>query len=138
MTGPLPDAATIIGSGLIAERERLGLIASNIANADSIAAPGGQPYRAMEPVFVAEPALAGSPADVVKVAGVVQSDAPARLVYAPGNPFADPQGYVHESNVDPAQQMTDLISATQSYAAGIAVLSQSTRLDQAMLQSFIA
>lgn len=138
MSGTAPDVTAIIGSGLIAERERMGLIASNIANADSVVAAGGQPYRAKEPVFAAEPALGGAEADSVSVVGVVESAAPPKLVYDPGNPYADAKGYVQESNVDAAQQMTDLISATQNYAAGIAVLDQSTKLDQAMLQSFIA
>ncbi|GHD98126.1 hypothetical protein U879_11745 [Defluviimonas sp. 20V17] len=138
MSGPIPDVTTIIGSGLLAERERMGLIASNIANADSVTVPGAQPYRAREPVFAAEPALNGSAADRVVVAGVVESAAPPKMTYDPGNPRADARGYVQGSNVDPAQQMTDLISATQNYAADIAVLDQSNKLDQAMLRSFIA
>jgi len=137
MTGPIPDVSTILGSGLLANRERLSLIASNVANADSITTPGGEPYRAREPVFKAEPVLQGSPAAGVSVAEVVESDAPPKLVYDPGNPYADDKGYVQQSNVDQVQQMTDLISTTQSYKAQIAVLQQSTRLDQAMLQSFI-
>ena len=137
MTGPIPDVSSIIGSGLLANRERLSLIASNVANADSIATPDGTPYRAREPVFKAEPALQGSPAAGVVVAGVVESDAPAKLVYAPGSPYADDAGYVRQSNVDQVQQMTDLISTTQSYKAQIAILQQSTRLDMTMLQSFI-
>ncbi|TMV87873.1 flagellar basal body rod protein FlgC [Thioclava sp. BHET1] len=137
MSGPIPDVLSIIGSGLLADRERLSLISSNIANADSVIAPGGQPYRALEPVFAAEPALAGSPVDRVQVTGVVQSDAPPKLVYDPTSPNANKDGYVTGSNVDRVQQMTDLISTTQSYKAGIAVLSQSTKLDEAMLQSYI-
>lgn len=121
----------------MADRERLGLISSNIANANSIAAPGGQPYRALEPVFAAEPALQGAAADKVAVLGTVESSAPARLVYDPGNPFASKAGYVQESNVDQVQQMTDLIDTTSNYADGIAVLEQSAKLGQSMLQSII-
>jgi len=138
MSAPIPDVSAIIGSGLLADRERLSLISSNIANSNSVTAPGGQPYRALEPVFAAEPALQGSAADRVTVTGIVQSAAPPRLVYRPDSPYADAKGYVRESNVDPVQQMTDLISTTQNYQADIAVLDQSTKLDRAMLQSFIA
>lgn len=134
----IPGISTVIGTGLMAQRERMSLIASNMANADSITTPGGRPFRAEEPVFAAEPALSGSLVDAVDVAGVVQSNAPPRLKYDPGNPYANKAGYVQESNVNPVQQMTDLIGATQDYAAQIAVLDQSSKLDQAMLQSFIA
>ncbi len=139
MSSPLvPGITSVIGSGLMAQRERMSLIASNMANADSITTPGGKPYRAEEPVFAAEPALSGSPVDTVGIAGVVQSNAPPRLKYDPGNPYANKAGYVQESDVNPVQQMTDLIGATQDYAAQIAVLDQSSKLGQAMLQSFIA
>ena len=137
MSGAIPDVTSIIGSGLLADRERLSLISSNIANADSITTPSGQPYRAKEPVFEAEPALDGSSVDKVHVTGVVESDAAPKQVYDPGNPYANKDGYITESNVDPVQQMTDLISTTQNYKACIAVLAQSTKLDEAMLQSYI-
>jgi len=138
MGAPIPDVSTIIGSGLLAQRERLSLIASNMANADSITTPGGRPYRAEEPVFAAEPAFGGAPADVVRVVGVVRSSEPPKLVYDPGSAYANAKGYVQESNVDPAQQMTDLISTTQSYSADIALLDQAAKLSKSMLQSFIA
>lgn len=138
MSTPISSVSSIVGSGLLADRERLGLVASNMANADSVTTPGGQPYRAEEPVFAAEPSLSGSPIDQVEVAGVVQSDAPPKQVFDPGSVYANRRGYVQESNVDPAQQMTDLISTTQNYSANIAVLDQSAKLDQSMLQSFIA
>ena len=128
--------AGIIGTGLLAQRERLSLIASNLANANSVAGPGGQPYRALEPVFVAAPT--GASAMAVTVAGVVQSTAPPRMQYDPGSPLANRAGYVAGSNVEPVQQMVDLIDATQNYQAQIAVLSQSERLDQTIIQSFIA
>ena len=133
----VPGVNEIIGSGLLAQGERLSLIASNIANADSVATSGAGAYRAMEPVFEAVPANPGSPVDGVQVAGVVQSSASPRTKYDPASPFADAAGYVTTSNVDPVQQMVDLISASQNYSDQIAVMDQTTRMGQAMTQSFI-
>jgi flagellar basal-body rod protein FlgC len=135
---PIPGVTAVIGSALLAQRERMSLIASNMANADSISRPGTQPFRAEEPVFAAEPALNGSPVDAVAVKSVVQDAAPVKMVYDPGSPYANTKGYVQGTNVNVAQQMTDLISASQGYSSDIAVLDQSVKSDQAMLQSFIA
>lgn len=135
---PIPGVASLIGSGLLAQRERLSLIASNMANADSVATPGSKPFRAMEPVFAAVPADGSGRVSKVAVAGVVQSAAPPQIKYDPGSPFADAKGYVTESNVNPVQQMTDLIDASQSYQSDISILDQNTKLSQTMLQSFVA
>lgn len=130
---------SIVGGGLLAQRERLALIASNLANADSIATPGGQPYRAIEPVFETVPlGNPGNGVSTVAVAETVQSSAPPQLKYDPGNPYADRQGYVTASNVSQEQQMIDLIDATQNYSAEIAVLDQSSKLGQSMIQSMVA
>lgn len=130
---------SIVGGGLLAQRERLALIASNLANADSIATPGGQPYRAIEPVFETVPlGNSGNGVSTVAVAETVQSSAPPQLKYDPGNPYADRQGYVTASNVSQEQQMIDLIDATQNYSAEIAVLDQSSKLGQSMIQSMVA
>lgn len=137
MSGTISGVPGIIGSGLLAERERMSLIASNMANANSITTPGGKPYRAHEPVFEAAPADNGSSADSVRVLGTVQSSAAPQTRYDPGSPYANAKGYVKTSNVDPVQQMTDLINAANSYKAQIAVLDQHTKLGQAMIQSFI-
>ncbi len=134
----VPGITTIIGSGILAQNERLSLIASNIANADSIATSAANIYRAMEPVFEAVPSEPSSPIDEVQVAGIVQSSAPPKTKYDPGSPLANAKGYVTMSNVDPVQQMIDLISASQSYSDEIAVLDQTTRMNQTMTQSFIA
>lgn len=135
---PIPGVASLIGGGLLAQRERLSLIASNMANADSIASPGSKPFRAMEPVFAAIPADANSAVSNVVVAGVVQSAAPPQIKYDPASPFANSTGYVTESNVNPVQQMTDLIDASQSYQSDISILDQNTKLSQTMIQSFVA
>jgi flagellar basal-body rod protein FlgC len=115
----------IAASGMAAESQRLSVIASNIANANSIAGPDGEPYRAREPVFEAVP-LAGATAGPaatgmagVQVAAIVQSDEPFRTTYDPGSPYADQSGYVRSPNVDPVEEMVNMISAQQDYQADL-------------------
>lgn len=73
--------------------------ASNMANADSVTGPDGEPYRAKQVVFQVA-AAPGQPTGGVRVAQVVDDPAPERLVYQPGNPLADAKGYVRMPNVD--------------------------------------
>jgi flagellar basal-body rod protein FlgC len=137
---PVSSITDIIGTGLFAQSQRLSLIASNLANANSVTSPDGQPYRALEPVFQAvsdDSDDTNSPA-TVSMAGVVQSAAPPELKYDPASPFANQDGYVSGSDVSVSQQMVDLIDATQNYQDQIAVLTQHEHLEMAMLQSFIA
>jgi flagellar basal-body rod protein FlgC len=135
------DIFDIVGSALSAQDARMGVIASNLANVDSIAPPGGQPYRAHEVVFEAAPVGDGAtdentPDPGVSVVATVQSNAPPKRSYDPNNPNADASGYVTGSNVSQVDQMVDLIDSSNSYAAAIAVLGQTSRIDQQMLSSF--
>jgi flagellar basal-body rod protein FlgC len=123
----LSGTLSIAGSGMSAESERLSAIASNIANANSAVGAGGQPYRAREVVFQAAPlqgddgnddpsslAMAG-----VKVAAIVESAAPTHSVYDPTSSFADNSGYVQMPNVNPVDEMVNMISAQQDYQANL-------------------
>jgi flagellar basal-body rod protein FlgC len=137
------DIFAIAGSALDAQNKRMGVIASNLANVDSITPPGGTPYRAMEVVFAAAPAAVDDPGSDslsanagVSVIGTVRSNAPPKQSYDPGSPYADKRGYVTSSNVSQIGQMVDLIDSSNSYAASIAVLQQASRVDQQMLSSF--
>jgi flagellar basal-body rod protein FlgC len=149
------DIFSIVGSALAAQGARMGAIASNLANVDSITPPGGVPYRAHEVVFQAAPidgdaadgadfstADNGASADStspdlgVSVAGTVLSNAPLKQQYDPGSPYANAQGYVTGSNVSQVDQMVDLIDASNTYSASIAVLQQASHVDQQMLSSF--
>ena len=138
------DLFAIVGSALSAQNARMGAIASNLANVDSITPPGGTPYRAHEVVFTAEPDDAGDDtggdgdngAGGVALSGTVLSNAPLKRDYEPGSPYADSSGYVTGSNVSQVDQMVDLIDSSNNYAADVAVLQQSSRIDQQMLSSF--
>jgi flagellar basal-body rod protein FlgC len=134
---------SIIGSALNAQDARMGAIASNLANVDSITAPGGVPYRAHEVVFQAASSGAtdanGAPLEPgVTIAANVLSNAPLKTTYDPGSPYADNKGYVTGSNVSQVSQMVDLVDASNSYAASVAVLQQASRVDQQMISSFQA
>ena len=107
----------IAGSALTAQSKRLNVAASNLANADSVTGPDGQPYRAKQVVFQVGAATGG-----VKVADVIESQAPDKLVYEPGNPLADANGYVKMPNVDVVGEMVNTMSASRSYQANVEVL----------------
>ncbi|ACT06408.1 MULTISPECIES: flagellar basal body rod protein FlgC [Dickeya] len=111
----------ISGSALSAQSQRLNVSASNLANADSVTGPDGQPYRAKQVVFEVD-AAPGQATGGVKVAKVVEDPSPEKLVYQPGNPLADAKGYVRMPNVDPVNEMVNTISASRSYQANVEVL----------------
>lgn len=111
----------ISGSALSAQSQRLNVSASNLANADSRTGPDGQPYRAKQVIFRTD---GGYPSGIggVHVAGVVDDPSPFKLVYAPGDPLADQQGYIRMPNVDVVAETVNTISASRSYQANIEVM----------------
>lgn len=111
----------IAGSAMSAQSQRLNVAASNLANADSVTDPDGQPFRPRHVVFQADTAP-GEVIGGVKVAGIIESQVPDRLVYQPGNPLADANGYVKMPDVDVISEMVDSISASRSYQTNVEVL----------------
>lgn len=111
----------VAGSALAAQSKRLNVAASNLANADSVTGPDGQPYRAKQVVFQVD-APVGAATGGVKVADVVESQDPFKLVYQPGNPLADAKGYVKMPNVDVVEETVNTMSASRSYQANVEVL----------------
>lgn len=122
----------ISGSAMAAQSKRLNVSASNMANADSVAGPDGQPYRARQVMFEAD-ISAGQGIGGVRVSDVVESTAPDRLVYEPGNPLADEQGYVRMPNVNVVNEMVNTISASRSYQANVEVMNSAKALMQKTL-----
>lgn len=113
----------ISASGMTAERVRTDVIAQNLANTNT---PG---YRRQVTVLRDIPlsfsdALGRSQGGVV-VTGVVDDGAPERLVYDPGNPQANAQGYVAMPNVNPVTEMTDLITSSRAYEGNVSALNTS-------------
>ena len=118
----------LVGSAMSAQSTRLNVTASNLANAETVASSPQNAYRAREPIFStildqADPATGG-----VRVLGVTQSTADVTKRYEPGHPLADADGYVYGSNVNPIEEMVNMLSASRSYQNGIEVLNTSKEL----------
>ncbi|THF65728.1 flagellar basal body rod protein FlgC [Pseudothauera nasutitermitis] len=125
----------ISASALTAQSMRLNTTASNLANADSVIAEDGQPYRAKQVVFAARQLPnAGEGSVGVKVNQIVESAAPMRMVYEPHNPAANAEGYVEMPNVNVVEEMVNMISASRSYQNNVEVMSTARTLLQRTLQ----
>ncbi|MCX7113770.1 MAG: flagellar basal body rod protein FlgC [Proteobacteria bacterium] len=117
----------ISGSALMAQSQRLNTVASNLANADSITGPDGNPYRAKQVVFNAVP-MGDATATGVEVGGVIEDHSPPRMIYDPRHPAADNKGYVTMPNIDVADQMVDMISASRSYQTNVEIMNTAKAL----------
>ena len=127
MSNPSLGIFDIAGSAMTAQSQRMNVTASNLANADSVAGPGGQPYRARQVVFeLASPD--GQEVGGVKVARVVEDPSPLHMVHDPQNPLANADGYVAHSNVNVVEEMVNMISASRSYQANVEVLNTTKTL----------
>ncbi|HEB98063.1 MAG TPA: flagellar basal body rod protein FlgC [Thiotrichales bacterium] len=127
----------IAGSAMSAQSVRLNTTASNLANAETVAASPDEAYRARQPVFAAmlKSLYGGDEASVgVRVAGVVESTAEPQQRYAPDHPMADEEGYIYLSNVNPVDEMVNMISAARSYQNSVEVLNTSKQLMLATLR----
>ena len=117
----------VSGSAVSAQTQRLNVVASNLANADTVANPDGSSYKARQVVFqttlMGELGAAG-----VRVSNVVEDNTPARKVLQPNHPAADEQGYVTYSNVNPIDEMANMISASRSYQSNIEVMNTAKSL----------
>jgi flagellar basal-body rod protein FlgC len=117
----------VSGSAISAQAQRLNVVASNLANADTVAGPDGQPYRARHVVFQTVP-MGGPGQAGVQVVDVRESDAPARREYQPDHPAADAEGYVTHTNVNPVEEMVNMISASRAYQNNVEVMNTAKSL----------
>lgn len=136
------DALNISASGLTAERIQMDVTAENLANAQST--NDGNPYKPqaveLEAVGAGSEGSFGAQLESVlgggaeqgaqtpggvEVAGIVSEDVPDQLVYDPGNPQANAQGYVREPNIQPVTEMTNLISESNAYQADVTAMQTS-------------
>ena len=113
-------------TGLTAQAMRLNVISSNIANVDSVSGPDGRAYRARQVVFSALPST-NSAGSGVAVTEIRESREPFRREYRPGHPKADTAGYVDMPNVNPVEEMVNMLSASRSYQMNLELMSN-TRL----------
>jgi flagellar basal-body rod protein FlgC len=114
----------VSASAMNAQSVRLNTTASNLANAESVSSSAEQTYRARRPVFAAQ--LQGALGDAsapqgVEVKGIVESQVPLVQEYNPSHPMADKDGYIYKPNVNPIEEMADMISASRSYQTNVQV-----------------
>ena len=124
------------GSGMSAQSLRLNLVASNLANVDSVSSSIDQTYRAREPVFRAllDRLNPDAPASGVRVVGVVESREPLRKEYDPDHPLADENGYIYRPNVSLPEEMANMISASRSYQSNVEVVNSARQMLLATLR----
>ena len=121
----------VAGSALNAQSLRLNVVASNLANVDTVAGPDGQAYKARQVVF--QSLLMGTPGRPESAAGVAvtqiaEDDTPGRRVHDPRHPQADADGYVTYTNVNPVEEMVNMISASRSYQNNVEVMNTAKSL----------
>lgn len=123
------------GSGMSAESLRLNTVASNLANADSVASSPDSAYKAKELLFAPTRqsdgllgAQDGQANNGVRMVGVSESQQPVETHYDPGNPMADQNGYVYGSNVNPIDELVNMISASRSYQNNVEVMNTTKQL----------
>ncbi|MDZ5457261.1 flagellar basal body rod protein FlgC [Azohydromonas lata] len=128
----------VAGSAVSAQSQRLNTVASNLANADTVAGPDGQAYKARQVVFQTElmGAQQGGVGESagVRVSNVVEDNSPGRRVFDPKHPAADADGYVTFSNVNPVEEMVNMISASRSYQNNVEIMNTAKSLLQKTLQ----
>ncbi len=131
-------AMRISASGMSAERTWMNVLSSNLANVDTTKTADGKPYAERVPIFESEPAQSDfgnaldsafqNNLDQVKVVNIVSDGNPYKKVYEPGNPEADSKGYVLMPNINPVEEMANLMTASRSYEANLAALNMNKQM----------
>ena len=131
------NSINVSTSALTAEKTRIDIIAKNMANVNTTNTTGGMPYRRQMVIFEENKRDSFSAllnkhrnklngdGDGVKISKIVEDESPFKLVYEPGHPEADEEGYVKMPNVDIVKEMVDLISAQRSYDANVTSINTS-------------
>jgi flagellar basal-body rod protein FlgC len=133
------SAMEVSASGLAAERTRMNVAASNLANAQTTQTAEGGPYKRKSVVLQSveltgtEKTTDGQAVSGVKVQQIAADNAAPRMEYDPGHPQANAQGYVAYPNVNPVEEMVDMITASRAYEAGVTAMSTAVNMAQSAL-----
>lgn len=128
---------TVAGSAMTAQNQRLNVVASNLANADSAMSSNGEPYKAKQVIFMSTQPEAGIHAGAangingtngVKVASVIEDQSPMKMVYEPSHPMANKEGFLTMPNVNVVEEMVDMISASRSYQNNVDMMNTAKTL----------
>jgi flagellar basal-body rod protein FlgC len=129
----LMNIFSVAGSAVSAQSQRLNVVASNLANADTVAGPDGQAYKARQVTFATH--FFGDTGNAgVRVSTVREDNTPGRRVHDPKHPGADAEGYVTYSNVNAVEEMVNMISASRSYQNNVEVMNTTKQLLTRTLQ----
>jgi len=122
----------ISASGLQAQRLRMNVISSNLANIHSTRAEQGGPYRRKDVIFAGVPMqtqpferllmVAGKPLQTVEVTQIIEDSREVKRIFDPGHPDATPDGFVSMPNINLMQEMVNLMTASRSYEANVTVI----------------
>ncbi len=135
----IAPAIGISASALDAERLRMKVVANNVANAQSHSLDG-TPYRRKEVIFKEKLShlMADSGVEAglqgVEVEDILESQLPFKVMYRPGNPYADEDGYVKMPNVNTVEEMVDMMSASRSYQANLSAVKMSKTMANEALE----
>lgn len=135
-------ALSISAGGLDAQRKRMNVIASNLANAATTKTPEGGPYKRRDVVFESVPVSEFgkvlnskmNDAQGVKVTEIVEDTKPPRMVYDPSHPDANKEGYVAFPNIDVIEEMTNMMATTRSYEANITAVNATKAMSMKALE----
>ena len=117
----------VSGSAVSAQTQRLNVVASNLANVDTIEGPDGSPYKARQVMF--QTTLMGELTSAgVRVSDIVESTEKAKMMFSPQHPKANAEGYVEGSNVNAIEEMVNMISASRSYQNNVEVMNTAKSL----------
>ncbi len=117
----------VSGSAVSAQSQRLNVVASNLANADAVAGSDGKIYKGRQVIF--ETVLMDSQASAgVKVSSISENQEPGKRVHNPSHPMADAEGFITQSNVNPVEEMVNMISASRSYQNNVEVMNTAKTL----------
>lgn len=122
------DVFSISASGMEAQRVRMNVIASNMANVETTRTDSGGPYRRKDVLMESQSmggfgdyltaSMNGTGAEV-RVTGVVEDARPLKVAYEPNHPDADEKGYVSYPNINVVEEMVNMISASRSFEANV-------------------
>ncbi len=118
----------VSGSAMSAQAQRLNVVASNLANADSATSASGEAYRAKQVVFEATPSQDGGSSTGVRVKQVIEDPSPLKQMYDPKNPMADDKGYVSMPNVNVVDEMVNMLSASRAYQNNVETMNAAKTL----------
>jgi flagellar basal-body rod protein FlgC len=138
------DALHTSSSGLSAQRLRMNVISSNLANIHTTRTPEGGAYRRKDVVFAAHPvrhsfgnvlnSQISSGLSEVRVLGIITDPRPPLTKYDPQHPDANEEGYVTVPNINLIGEMVNMISATRSYEANVAAINATKKMAMKALE----